>query len=164
MKTLLHLKLSLILVILPAFAFANNEKCSLADGINILTENRMLYLCERGNAVKEFKISLGRKGVGKKQSHDNKTSLGLYELASPRKSERFGVFIPIVYPTKEQLVAGYSGNSVGIHGPVKWLNWLGALNTVVDWTKGCVAVGSDEQINFIGDWVRRHPGEKVLIK
>ena len=145
----------------PIVVYANS--CPLADGINVETKNHLLFICERGQVVKQFQVALGVKGTGKRREGDKKTPLGKYELAIPRKSTRYGIFIPIKYPTWWQAFLGYSGKDVGIHGPVKQYRWLGPLNTMFDWTHGCIAVGRNDQIEYIAKWVKSHPNIKVLI-
>lgn len=155
--------LAMISLFFPIILFANSANCSLSTGINVQTTKQILYVCEAGSVIKEFTISLGRKGTGKKQDGDKKTPIGLYGLASPRKSNRFGVFIPIQYPTAQQLAAGYTGKDVGIHGPFLIFSWLGSLNTIFNWTQGCIAVGKNEQIEFIANWVKANPRATILI-
>ena len=106
-------------IFFPAALFANNETCPLSNGINVHTSKRILNICKQGTVVKTFKVALGYKGVGKKRAGDNKTPVGLYRLAHPRRSNQFKVFIPILYPTTKQVAAGYTGRDVGIHGPTQ---------------------------------------------
>lgn len=106
----------MIAIFFPVALFASDATCPLSNGINVHTKKRILNICKNGSVIKTFKVALGYKGVGKKQAGDNKTPIGLYGLAHPRKSNQFKVFIPILYPTKKQLAAGYSGRDVGIHG------------------------------------------------
>src|SRR5262245_47190353 len=93
--------------------------------IFVETQERRLYLCENSEIVNSYRVALGRGGIGKHTHGDNKTPLGSYRLDSPRASERFHLFIPIGYPTSDQKKHGYSGDGVGIHGPVRYLKWLG---------------------------------------
>jgi murein L,D-transpeptidase YafK len=104
--------------------FASSATCPLSSGINVHTSKQILNICKLGTVIKTFKIAFGNKGVGKKLAGDNKTPIGLYGLAHPRKSNQFKVFIPILYPTTKQLAAGYTGRDVGIHGPTRQLNGL----------------------------------------
>lgn len=113
--------------------------------------------------VKSFKVALGNKGVGKKKAGDNKTPIGLYSLAYPRKSKQFKVFIPILYPTSKQVAAGYTGRDVGIHGPTQSGNVFGWLSNLPGSTRGCVAVGKNNYIEYVAKWVKANPGTKVLI-
>lgn len=153
----------IIAVFLPLVSFAGSAPCRLLNGINVQTSNRILTICKNGTAVKSFKVALGYKGVGKKRAGDNKTPIGLYSLAHPRKSNQFKVFIPILYPTSKQLAAGYTGRDVGIHGPTQTHGVLNWLNNLPYSTRGCVAVGKNNYIEFVANWVKANPGAKVLI-
>ncbi|MCL5272065.1 MAG: L,D-transpeptidase family protein [Gammaproteobacteria bacterium] len=150
-------------IFFPVSIFASNLTCPLVDGINVHTTKRVLNICKHGTVVKTFKVALGFKGVGKKKAGDNKTPIGLYSLAHPRKSTQFKVFIPILYPTSKQLAAGYTGRDVGIHGPTQasiGFNWLSNLPGA---TRGCIAVGKNNNIEYVSNWVKANPGTKVLI-
>lgn len=153
----------MIAIFLPVTLFANSAACPLVSGINVLTSKRILNICKQGTVIKTFKVALGFKGVGKKKAGDNKTPIGLYGLAHPRKSNQFKVFIPILYPTAKQLAAGYSGRDVGIHGPTQSSSIFGWLNNLPGATRGCVAVGKNNYIEYVANWVRANPGAKVLI-
>ncbi|HAT1942352.1 TPA: L,D-transpeptidase family protein [Legionella pneumophila subsp. pneumophila] len=153
----------MIAIFFPVTLFASNTTCPLSNGINVLTKKRILNICKNGTVVKTFKVALGYKGVGKKKAGDNKTPIGLYGLAHPRKSNQFKVFIPILYPTKQQLAAGYTGRDVGIHGPTQSPGVFGWLNNLPGSTRGCVAVGKNNYIEYVANWVKANPGAKVLI-
>lgn len=147
----------------PVMVFAGSATCPLPSGINVHTTQRILNICKQGSVIKSFKVALGYKGIGKRRAGDNKTPIGLYGLAYPRKSRQFKLFIPIGYPTSRQAAAGYTGRDVGIHGPTQssmLLGWLGGLPKP---TRGCIAVGSNNHIEYVANWVKTHPGTKVLI-
>jgi murein L,D-transpeptidase YafK len=122
-----------------------------------------LRLCADGAEAASFVVALGRGGIGKKRQGDHRTPLGVYALGSPRPSRRFHVFIPIAYPTIEQETGGFSGGDVGVHGPMFIFRWAGRLNTLFAWTDGCIAVGSNEEIDRIARWVNeKHPRQIKL--
>jgi len=142
-----------------AVASASDVPCA-AEGHLVVVETRAhtLWLCSERRAVGRFKVALGRRGLDKRREGDGRTPLGTYFLGSPRPSARFGTFIPIGYPTPEQSARGSTGKNVGIHGPDRRATWLGALTTWIDWTAGCVATGTDEEIRAVAAFVReRHP-------
>lgn len=151
----------MISIFFPVVLFATT--CPLSNGINVNTSKRILNICKHGTVIKTFNVALGFKGVGKKQAGDNKTPIGLYGLAYPRKSNQFKVFIPILYPTSKQLAAGYTGRDVGIHGPAQsstGFNWLSNLPYS---TRGCIAVGKNNYIEYVANYVKANPGTKVMI-
>lgn len=153
----------LISIFFSVTLFANTVTCPLSNGINVYTSKQILNVCKHGTVIKTFKVALGYKGVGKKQAGDNKTPIGLYGLAHPRKSNQFKVFIPILYPTTKQLAAGYTGRDVGIHGPTQSFSLFGLLNNLPGSTRGCIAVGKNNHIEYVANWVKTNPGAKVLI-
>ncbi len=61
-------------------------------------------------------------------------------------------------------MAGDTGGAIGIHGPGRRFRWLGSLSTLSDWTAGCIAVGSDAEIDEISSWVNRHQVRSVTIR
>jgi len=153
----------LISVFFPIALFASTVTCPLSNGINVHTKEQILSICKNGAVIKTFKVALGYKGVGKKQSGDNKTPVGLYGLAHPRKSNQFKVFIPILYPTTKQLAAGYTGRDIGIHGPTQSFILFSWLNNLPSSTHGCIAVGKNNHVEYVANWVKANPGAKVLI-
>ena len=153
-----------IFIFFPVVLFAADATCPLANGINVLTSKRILNICKHGTVIKAFKVALGYRGVGKKHSGDNKTPIGLYRLAHPRKSTQFKVFIPILYPTLKQLAAGYTGRDVGIHGPTQSLGLFNWFSNLPYSTRGCIAVGKNNYIEYVANWIKNNPDEaKVLI-
>lgn len=117
-------------------------------------EKHVLALCEKNSCVGSFSVRLGRGGVGKTREGDGKTPVGTYSLGQPRPSARFGIFIPIGYPTADQKKMGYTGGAVGLHGPHRLVKWLGSLVNTFDLSDGCVGLARDPDIGAVADWVR----------
>lgn len=133
------------------------------DTIVVVTPRRELWLCTAGLPAAQFTVAFGRSGVGKRRRGDGRTPLGTYALGAPRPSARYGTFIPIAYPTPEQAARGFTGGAVGIHGPPRGMDASEYPVTGVDWTLGCIATGSDEEVGAIADFVRdRRP--RVVIR
>ncbi|KTC66650.1 hypothetical protein Lade_1308 [Legionella adelaidensis] len=154
----------IISLFFPIAVFASGNSCPLSNGINVHTNKHTLNICKQGAVVKSFKVALGYKGVGKKKAGDNKTPVGLYGLAYPRKSAQYKVFIPILYPTAKQAAAGYTGRDVGIHGPTQSSGLTSWLSNLPSSTRGCVAVGKNDYIEYVANWVKANPrAAKVLI-
>ena len=123
-----------------------------------------LWLCNQGVSEGSYSVSLGSGGLGKRRQGDNKTPVGVYSLGKPRPSrDKFHIFIPVGYPTAKQKAQGYTGSAIGIHGPKDGYRWLGPLNSLVDWTQGCIAVASVEEIEEIARWVRRNRVARVYL-
>jgi len=129
------------------------------------TGEHRLHLCWRGESERTFTVALGVNGVDKRREGDNRTPLGSYPLGAPRASRTFHVFVPVDYPTADQTRRGFSGGAIGIHGPPRGLGGLARLLELVgtDWTAGCIAVATDQEIDDIADWVRRREVKAVRL-
>jgi len=129
--------------------------CTSSDArIIVETGAHRLVLCERDRESAAFSVRLGRGGVGKTAEGDGKTPLGVYTLGEPRKSDRYGTFIPVGYPTPDQRRRGFTGGDVGVHGPHRWVRWLGSLVNSFDSSNGCVGLATDGEMTAIAAWVR----------
>jgi murein L,D-transpeptidase YafK len=129
--------------------------------ITVSTRKRELWLCNDGAVAGRFEVALGQGGLDKRRKGDRRTPVGTYALGTPRPSGKYGLFIPIVYPTPEQAAQGLTGGDVGIHGPPRKLPEPEYPSTAYDWTLGCVATGSDLEIQVIADFVRER--QPVLV-
>jgi hypothetical protein len=119
------------------------------------TTAHRLYLCARGEVEGAFVVALGANGVDKRRAGDNRTPLGSYPLEAPRASRFFHRFVPVAYPTAAQARAGYSGSAIGIHGPPRGFETAARRQALAetDWTAGCIAVTTDEEIERIVAWL-----------
>jgi hypothetical protein len=130
----------------------------------VRTGEHALMLCDGGVQHARYRVALGAGGVDKRREGDERTPLGAYALGTPRASKSYGTFVPVGYPTQEQARLGFTGGAIGIHGPHRGFSALSSLNTVTDWTAGCIAVGSDAEIQAIAAWVRGRPHSRVHIE
>ncbi len=126
-----------------------------------LTGSGVLHTCIDSKTVERFDVAIGRGGTGKTREGDLKTPLGVYSLGTPKASERFGLFIPVGYPTRTQSAKGFTGGAVGIHGPDRLFACAGALNVSVNWTQGCLAVADDRFIVHLAEFVKANPGLRL---
>jgi len=151
---------ALVLGVLAARAGAEVQEAAVSpcpekgDVVTVIARKRELWLCQDGAPLARFQVAMGRGGVDKRRRGDGRTPLGTYTLGSPRPSSRFGVFIPIDYPTPVQAANGFTGSEVGIHGPPRGLTTPEYPTTAVDWTQGCIATGVDADIGEIAEFVR----------
>ena len=149
---------------LCAYAAEGDPCTGKQTSILIEKDRHILMLCQENRESGSFKVSFGRGGMNKRRKGDNRTPVGEYSLGTPRPSNRFGIFIPIGYPAPWQRSAGYTGGDIGIHGPDRRFAWLGRFTTWYDWTQGCIAVGSDEEISRIAEWVKEQRAGRVFIE
>jgi L,D-peptidoglycan transpeptidase YkuD (ErfK/YbiS/YcfS/YnhG family) len=128
------------------------------------TAAHRMHLCQGSVAAASHRVALGWRGIGKRRRGDGKTPLGVYPLGPPRPSRKYGVFIPVEYPTPEQRQQGFTGSAIGIHGPPRDSRHLGLANVADDWTLGCIAVADDATIQAVAAWVRANRGAAILIE
>jgi L,D-peptidoglycan transpeptidase YkuD (ErfK/YbiS/YcfS/YnhG family) len=83
-------------------------------------------------------------------------------LGSPIHSAQFHLFIPVGYPTEAQRRSGFTGSAIGVHGPAG--GYEGSFSTLVDWTAGCIAVGTDAEIERIVRWVRAERIRRIVVR
>jgi L,D-transpeptidase-like protein len=146
----------------PAEEFAPCR--GLAAALIIDTSSHTMWMCQENDAIAGFRVAIGQCGVGKRDKGDKKTPQGEFDLNMPRPSSKFRLFIPVGYPNAEQSSEGYSGGDIGIHGPHRASLWLGKESANVDWTLGCIAVGTDEDILTVAQWVTDQGVRKVIIR
>jgi len=156
----------------PATPAATSRRAPAAAGpcragetaVVVDTRAHRMHLCARGEVRQSFVVALGTRGVGKQHRGDNRTPLGKYPLGAPRASQSFHRFVPVAYPTPAQARLGFTGSAIGIHGPPRGLAGLAAGLAPVDWTAGCIAVDSDEEIDAVASWIRREDVKTVRLE
>lgn len=142
-----------------------NNCAGIQKALVIDTEAERMWLCQSGSSHNDYSVSIGSSGAGKKEEGDKKTPLGRYTLGTPRPSgEGFHTFIPIDFPRDDQKNQGFTGGRIGIHGPPKNWRWLRGATTWVNWTRGCIAVGTVREITEVADWVRNNQVKDVIIQ
>jgi hypothetical protein len=148
----------------PASASAGKAaSCpSSGDVVAVIARKRELWLCHEGAPEARIRVALGQSGLDKRRQADRRTPSGTYALGTPRASGRFGIFIPIDYPTPEQAARGLTGANIGIHGPPRGMTEPEYPTTAVDWTLGCVATGNDSDIEAIAQFVRQRRPRIVI--
>jgi hypothetical protein len=130
----------------------------------VTSVERRLTLCYERREVQSFKVRLARNGWGKIEAGDARLPLGTYKVGTPRDSEKYGLFIPIGYPTATQAAAGYTGDSIGVHGPPRATRWLGSLVDRFVKTQGCVGLATDDQIRQVAAFVRARHARTISIR
>jgi len=162
-----------LLIIVPFLFILNSLLASAAElapcqgldtALIIDTSSHTMWMCQKSYAIAKFRVAIGQCGMEKRGKGDKKTPRGEFDLGMPRHSGKFRLFIPIGYPNAEQSSKGYSGGNIGIHGPHRGSLWLGKDSAKVDWTYGCIAVGTDEDILTVAQWVKSQGVKKVIIR
>ena len=104
----------------------------------------------QGRLVREFRVALGRGGLGAKQRQgDGRVPEGSYRIVAHNPNSAFHLSLRIGYPTPSQAAAAArrgvdSGGDIMIHGLPNGRGFIGSRHTQFDWTEGCVAVTNRE--------------------
>lgn len=134
-----------------------------APHLVVSTAEHQLLACNGRQMIRTYGVRLSRGGLGKEKEGDKKVPLGRYQLGQPLSSEKFGLFIPVGYPTSAQRRAGFTGGAIGVHGPHRAVAWLGRLTNVFDTTDGCIGIATDGDMRALADWVRRYEPRYIEI-
>jgi len=143
-----------IITILTVYYFFPEKKLDTnkkIDKIQVFKSERKMKVYSRGQLIKTYKISLGRKPVGAKQFEgDDKTPEGKYIINDKNPNSGYHLNLGISYPkAKDIQFAKSKGKSPGglikIHGLKNGLGFIGKFHRFFDWTHGCIAV-TDEEI------------------
>jgi murein L,D-transpeptidase YafK len=154
----------LVLADVEAPAEQDDNPCQdLGTSIVVLTDDHRLWLCDDGSPTKSFKVSLGTGGVGKHTAGDSRTPLGSYRLGQPNRSTQYYLAIAVGYPTAEQARQGFTGKGIAIHGPLRLHRKANGPQTKLDWTRGCIALGTDMAIAIVANWVKEKRPKQVHI-
>jgi murein L,D-transpeptidase YafK len=151
----------------PAPSPAVARPCESGEtGVVVDTRAHQMHLCKAGQIDRTFAVALGSRGVGKQKQGDARTPLGRYGLGPPRASKDFHIFVPVGYPTAEQARMGFTGSAIGIHGPPRGYGTLAQLAMLVaqDWTAGCIAVATDDDIEAVAAWIREQGVKSVRLE
>lgn len=122
------------------------------------TAHRM-QLCSAGEVVHGYAVAIGSGGAVPIAQRIGwaVTPLGTFTLAAPIASSQYHVFIPLLNPAPKRFTAW----AIGLHGPPRNARLNGPSNAESDWTWGCIAVSSDEEIDQVSAWVRAHQVTRV---
>jgi len=121
-----------------------------ADKIVISKSAHTLTLLNHGEAVRIYKIAIGRHPLGpKNRAGDHKTPEGSYVIDGKKNQSRFHLALHLSYPNQvdrelAQKANVNPGSDIEIHGLENGLGWIGSLQREIDWTDGCIAVTNPE--------------------
>jgi murein L,D-transpeptidase YafK len=146
-----------ILLLLAVAAFAmlisrphQTTQLPTADSVLVIKHAHTLTLLHNANPIKQYRVALGRGGLGPKQeAGDNKVPEGTYRIVSRNPHSAFYRALRVGYPTPQQAAAARArgidpGGDIMIHGIRNGLGWLGRAQRLIDWTQGCIAVTNPE--------------------
>lgn len=134
----------------PAPRATSLTRGTFVDLILVDKSERTLRVFRKGQALKTYRIALGRTPEGaKREEGDGRTPEGRYRIESRNAWSAYHLSLRVSYPTAAQRRAarrrGVSpGGDIMIHGLPNALDALDAAFLPQDWTAGCIAVTNDE--------------------
>ncbi len=116
------------------------------DKVLVVKSERTLHLMSRGDTLKSYRMSLGKKPEGAKQYEgDMRTPEGFYWIDWRKTSDKYNLSMHISYPNaRDQAQARAKGLSAGgmimIHGTPLDEEYPEWFFHSLDWTEGCIAM------------------------
>lgn len=120
------------------------------DKVLVVKSERKLHLLSRGEALKSYRISLGKQANGAKQHEgDRRTPEGLYWIDWRKTSEKYQLSLHISYPNARDLTKARDqgvppGGMIMIHGTPQDEEYPEWFFHTLDWTEGCIALKNDD--------------------
>ncbi|HHX04511.1 MAG: L,D-transpeptidase family protein [Thiopseudomonas sp.] len=141
--------LFLSLPILCYASQANSNANPSVDKVLVVKSERALHLMHRGEVVKSYRVSLGKKIGPKEYEGDQRTPEGLYWINWRKQSDNFNLAMHISYPNAKDLQRSKEtglppGGMIMLHGTPndeEYPEWF--FNTL-DWTEGCIALTNSD--------------------
>ncbi|MBN2654998.1 MAG: L,D-transpeptidase family protein [Nitrospirae bacterium] len=121
-----------------------------ADRVIVIKNKRVMLLMQNSSIIRTYKISLGKKPAGHKQTEgDKRTPEGSYVLDYRKNDSKYYKAIHVSYPNENDLRNARStgrspGGQIMIHGLPKGYADVDRMHRIVDWTDGCIAVSNGE--------------------
>jgi murein L,D-transpeptidase YafK len=140
----------LLLAVLVCLILSPGAPAATADRVVVLKADRTMTLYRGEQALKTYKIALGRNPVGPKEREgDGRTPEGVYAIDGRNTQSAFHRSLHVSYPNADdrRRAAGLHvrpGGAIMIHGLPNGFGALGAAHRLHDWTDGCIAVTDDE--------------------
>ena len=137
---------------LPFLCYASqaNSNANLSvDKVLVVKSERALHLMHRGEIIKSYRVSLGKKIGPKEYEGDQRTPEGLYWINWRKQSDNFNLAMHISYPNAKDLQRSKEtglppGGMIMLHGTPndeEYPEWF--FNTL-DWTEGCIALTNSD--------------------
>lgn len=126
------------------------EEQRVVDKILVVKSERKLMLLSRGQPLKSYKVSLGKRPTGpKRREGDQRTPEGLYWIDWRKASDKYNLSMHISYPNiRDQTQARAEGVPPGgmimLHGTPLDENYPEWYFHGLDWTEGCIAMRNDD--------------------
>jgi len=161
LKAFLVLTIMSVLVVATTYNLYPRKKLpehTVIDSMVLVKSERKLIAYFHGAILNTYNVALGHDPIGhKKREGDGKTPEGTYHISDKTATSRFHKNLGISYPGETDVARAKAlgvspGGDIKIHGLQNGLGFIGRLQTLSDWTSGCVAV-TDEEIDELYECV-----------
>lgn len=139
----------------------------LADTVVVRKGERRLYLMRNGAVLRSFKVALGLRPEGHKQSEgDYRTPEGKYRLVRRNPNSEYFLSIQVSYPNDDDIARARKqgvrpGGAIMIHGQPNTPTRSRDYYQTVDWTEGCIAVSNSDMVEI---WLMTPPDTPIEIQ
>lgn len=152
--------LMLAMAVIPAMAAEPAAVSAAVTRVVVNKAERQLLLYAGDQLVRRYPVSLGDAPVGHKTTEgDERTPEGDYRLDWRNPNSRYHRSIHISYPNaadraqaKERGVS--PGGDIMIHGLPNGMSWAAPALASSDWTDGCIALTSNDDMDEVWQLVR----------
>lgn len=120
------------------------------DKVLVIKSERRLHLMSRGESLKSYRVSLGKRPDGPKQREgDQRTPEGFYWIDWRKASDKYNLAMHISYPNARDLARASAegvrpGNMIMLHGTPLDEEYPEWFFQTLDWTEGCIALTNDD--------------------
>jgi murein L,D-transpeptidase YafK len=120
------------------------------DRVIVEKSKRTMTLLKQDREVRTYKIALGRDPVGAKvRQGDNRTPEGIYYVDYKVRNSIYHRALHLSYPNPGDMERARAlgvppGGSIMIHGMKKDHLWMGDVQYLFNWTRGCIALTNRE--------------------
>lgn len=120
------------------------------DKVLVLKSERKLLLLNKGNVLKSYRVSLGKRSTGPKLAEgDNRTPEGFYWIDWRKTSNNYNLSMHISYPNARDVAKARekglpAGGMIMIHGTPLDDEYPEWYFSTLDWTNGCIAMNNTD--------------------
>lgn len=144
--------LIVICLLLSTLSHATHTKPNseaVVDKVLVVKSEHALHLMHRGEVIKSYRVSLGKKTGPKQYEGDQRTPEGFYWINWRRHSENFNLSMHISYPNAKDLKRSQEtglppGSMIMLHGTPNDDDYPEWFFSSLDWTEGCIALTNSD--------------------
>lgn len=120
------------------------------DKVLVVKSERKLHLLSRGEILKSYRVSLGKRPSGPKLAEgDKRTPEGFYWIDWRKESNKYNLSMHISYPNeldqqRAQQKGVPPGGMIMIHGTPLDEQYPEWYFSTLDWTDGCIAMRNND--------------------